>query len=828
MAENAAADGIDLGALLTNPFGEEYLYTVNRHAFANGASKSVYDAHFSDSLFREDTLYLISGSDSGLLLRYLLNHDPVPGTRYLVVELPEVLAALDARLPNLESDPRVVISASDRWVEAADAMDVEGYLYMGKVKVIRSIAAVDGHYTNYVQLTQNLKEIYEQWEWSILAGLGQKTFIDAQMANLAENRVPASAMKGRLNGLSCVLLAGGPSLDEILPWVKENRDKLVVMAISRVCERLHRDGVTPDIIFVIDPHPAALGVSRGIYHFADQALLIHAYHVFPPVLHQWSGTNGYVGNLLPWESELNPDNFPVTAPTVTNTAMTVATLCGARELILAGVDLCYTANGYTHAEGSAEYEAGPALAELTTYVETNDGRRAETNHAYKNGVVTIAQQIEEQARVTGCRVINPSAQAAKIPGVDYLPLDEIELRQITPEARAAIVEPFAPVGGEQRLRHCSAVIIELVKLRQEVESVRELTEGALKTVKRAFNAKGQIVNPKQKKELDRIERRLDGKYAASTRFIKTYSILEFTRALRPAGKEWTEREMVHWANAYYGAYHKGAKNILELLDSTVHRLSLRIEEEFPNTDLLRLGGFWLHEFCPGRIEVLLSRRGENAEELAGEFPIVPQLRKAFSLQELRQRRMTYAKMADFSDSKQILTKARTLFSTRDTAGIERLEEGLKKNDDQRIGELALLVKGYRAELQGEGDEALDAYHRITDPELLEESLSRLCNLLLSRQDYDNALLALEVLTHLSPTYIPQYAELLRLTGDTNAALDEYARYFGLVPNDLRTMFKLAQLYRDLGSADGARAVLNHILEHEPENPTALAMLKGLS
>ena len=827
MAENGSENQApDLGAFLTNPFGEEYLYTVNRHAFANAASKGVYDAHFSDTLFREDTLYLIAGSDSGLLLRYLLNHDPIPGTRYLVVELPEVLAALDGRLPNLENDPRVVLADTNSWVKAAETMDVEGYLYMGKVKVVRSIAAVDGHYTNYFQLSQYVKDNYEQWEWSVLSGLGQKIFIDAQMANLAENRIPALTMRGRLDGLTCVLLAGGPSLDDILPWVKENRDKLVVMAISRICERLQQEDLAPDIIFVIDPHLACVNASRGIYAFADCSLLIHAYHVYPTVLHQWAGISGFVGNRLPWDCESNPDNFLVTAPTVTNTAITNAILCGAKELILAGVDLCYTADGYTHAEGSAEHEAGPSIAEMTLYVETNDGTRTETNHAYKNGITTIAQQIQEQARPSGCRVINPAPHAARIPGVDYVPLEQIELTEIPTATREAINEPFRSVGREERLLHCQRMLVELFAIRHDVEGVKTLTDDALKSVKRAFGADGSIVNVKQKKELDRIERRLDGKYATASRLIKTYSILEFTRALRPAGKEWTEKEMKGWANAYYEAYRKGAERILTLLDSASHRIELRIEEEFNDPDLLRLSSFWLTEGCPGRIEVLRTRRSLDLAALTERYPIITELEKRFG-EQLTNKRMVYAKKAEFTDRQELLKKARDLFSRKDQEGIVRIVKGMSGLEQQNLKELKLLANGYLAELQHDTDGAIEAYHQISDPELIEESLSRLCNLLLGRQDYDTALLALEALTHLSPTYMPQYAELLRLTEKTEQALEEYARYFNFVPNDTRTMFKLARFYRDLGSNEGAQAVLQHILEHEPENQTARALLDEL-
>ncbi|MDQ1245367.1 MAG: hypothetical protein QG565_1708 [Campylobacterota bacterium] len=49
-----------------------------------------------------------------------------------------------------------------------------------------------------------------------------------------------------------LVLAAGPSFKKNISWVKENKDKFIILAVSSVLKTLHEHGITPDIVTHID------------------------------------------------------------------------------------------------------------------------------------------------------------------------------------------------------------------------------------------------------------------------------------------------------------------------------------------------------------------------------------------------------------------------------------------------------------------------------------------------------------------------------------------------------------------------------------------------
>ena len=66
--------------------GERYLHEVNRQLFANHSSRSVFDAQLDIDMSHENTLFIIVGTDSGLLLSYLADQLPGKGSHIIFVE----------------------------------------------------------------------------------------------------------------------------------------------------------------------------------------------------------------------------------------------------------------------------------------------------------------------------------------------------------------------------------------------------------------------------------------------------------------------------------------------------------------------------------------------------------------------------------------------------------------------------------------------------------------------------------------------------------------------------------------------------------------------
>ena len=220
-----------------------------------------------------------------------------------------------------------------------------------------------------LQLTESLQCIV--WKYSLR--LSTEAFIARQIENIAELQQPAYLLKDRFKGETAIILAGGPSLTDLLPWIKKNRDKLVILSVARVSRQLIKAQVTPDFIFSVDPHKESFDNSYEMLFFDETPIFVHANHVYPGLLNQWHGKSVYLGARLPWLSPLNIENVGSIGPTVTNSALQTADYFGFERILLAGVDLCYTKSGITHAEGSDEQAAGAKYNTTSLRVKTYSG-----------------------------------------------------------------------------------------------------------------------------------------------------------------------------------------------------------------------------------------------------------------------------------------------------------------------------------------------------------------------------------------------------------------------------------------------------------------------
>jgi tetratricopeptide (TPR) repeat protein len=145
--------------------------------------------------------------------------------------------------------------------------------------------------------------------------------------------------------------------------------------------------------------------------------------------------------------------------------------------------------------------------------------------------------------------------------------------------------------------------------------------------------------------------------------------------------------------------------------------------------------------------------------------------------------------------------------------------------------LKALAQGYIAELQGDYPAALEHYQALVgetfDP-LTEDALRRIAFIGIEIQQVEFSQLALDCLANAMFVYKPQYADLLRLLGQHQAAADLYVDYLEKVPSDFGVLLKLGQLYQSMGAGDAARQVFQMVLEQDPENGAARELLSGVA
>ena len=820
----------DLGPFISNDYGDRYLYPVNRETFHRTGAYAQYKKHFGEALFAEKTLHILIGTDSGMLLRHINKTNVPDACRYVFIELPQVIDRLakEGLLEDLQEE--ITCIPIGQLKETADLFEFQNYLYTEKILVWKSLAAVDSFLPEYAELNWEARDFIDAFAWKIKVQLGNQIFIARQLENLAENRISAACLKNLFPGKTAVLLAGGPSLDNHLPWIKQHRDQLVVLAVSRIARRLKEVELIPDIFFSVDPQQASFDVSKEMLFFGERTLFVNSFHVVPQLLSQWQGPMAFVGNRFPWPEESNQHFINAPGPTVTHTAFAIAMQMGFKQIILAGVDLCFSPEGYSHAKGSYERHAGPQFNQFDTQVETNQGIRTFTSRAMAEGIASLGY-LADLALQNGCRTLNPTPLAAKIPNVEHTPLEKINFEPLAKTAWEQIKLTLPEENCQTRNKHFKTVLEKLQIAEKNVKKIQKLATEGLKCNEGLFGRNGMHTDYKYKIRMDKVEKTLNRPpLAAYATLIKEVGLRQFLKLARPdSAREWSDEQVEEAGRIYYQAYIDSASQMLQLINRAIERVELRIKEEDPQADLTQLVDAWRSYRETGRALIWHHRHGNgaliNSETMD---PRITDMHKEFEDSLVKNPDYLVLGTKSNADPQMARHRVRILFKNRDATALSGLLQGLAASPEEDNKPIYHLSAAYLAELEGDFAKAFDEYQNVLESAsegVAEDALRRIASLSLELEDPQNALLALECLTGYSPIYLSQYADLAKMLGQTKTALDAYADYLERFPDDSTVLLKVGQIYQKLGQHEFAQMVFQHILGQDPENEAARKALE---
>jgi len=819
---------IDLGPFLTNRFGDRYLHPVNHLVFNAVGSTARYKEYFGNRFATEKSLFVLIGSDSGLLLKHLCSAEIGAGTRVLVIELPQIINRIKEVFDVEQLPENVVLTSSDSWQGCLEKINFTAYSYLESINVLESIGADQGHLVDYKVLYRDVRQNLEDFNWRIRANLGNKTILLRQLENLAENHHPASCLKNLFQGKTAVVLGAGPSLDQALPWLIKHRDELLIIAVSRISRRLQQVGLNPHIVVTVDPEYVSFAVSREMLKFDSSVLLVHANHAFPHLVRSWTGRHLFLGKRLLWESVLEEENFELHGPTVTNTAVELAKEMGVSQIVLCGVDLCHTREGYSHSQGNTEREIGPKISELLQIVETNSGDLAESPQGYFGALTELSRQASAFKEIGG-RLINMAPGAAKIPEVEFLPLEEIIFSPCE-AATEVLIKAYPDDSEESQRNDLSRMKEEISRVRVRMGKIETLAREGLTCNERLFGRDGEKPDFKYKKRMDKVENTLNRDYKDLVPLVKHYGFDLFLKIVRPDDTaNWTDKEIEEIGRTYYEAFIKSSGELGSELETVCLRLESRLEELAETPDIFKLVDFWENDkSIRSRLWYWVKKQGLSGVPDALPEKVKEHFAEYCAYLDRKNKKKNEAK---YFDKEKIQAKAVLFFQGLDLRGLNVLLEGIEKYAElDGAKELHCLVSGYIAEIEKRWDAALDSYHRLIGEDvspLTEEALKRVASISINLQDHENALLALECLAGISPAYQPHYAELLKLLNRREDAAQVYGDYLTKAPDDLLTMLKLGQLYAESNATEAAKMAYQYVLEADPENSAALTLLEKI-
>jgi hypothetical protein len=249
-----------------------------------------------------------------------------------------------------------------------------------------------------------------------------------------------SSLAGRFRGKPALVLAAGPTLDQVVERLPELRDRCVVIAVDTALRSTLRRGVEPDFIVVVDPqywNARHLDRCRS-----PRSVLITEAAVWPSVLRFDSRATMLCSSIYPLgryvEERLGPPKGPLGAGgSVATTAWDFARTLGCDPICMAGLDLSFP-DGKTHAKASLfeqrSLDAGTRLSPASSasfqamrggnpfQAPANDGSMVTSDERLSLYSSWFSRKLSASAETT---TWNLSASGLAIQGMPYVPLDSV-------------------------------------------------------------------------------------------------------------------------------------------------------------------------------------------------------------------------------------------------------------------------------------------------------------------------------------------------------------------------------------------------------------------
>ncbi|WP_394392209.1 6-hydroxymethylpterin diphosphokinase MptE-like protein [Shewanella woodyi] len=817
-----------------SPFNEYYLPSVNRRMFESIDSKTQYNKKFKSDFAKEDMLQIIVGMDSGLLVNYLLEQGIPDGSIFIFIELNSVLSLLNIDIPK-ELIDKLYIYSWEEFQNNFSSTSNSIYILKNNFKHHRSLAATSSHLPEYSLLNTQVVKILEAEHLEQIRNSSQTKHFQQQFKNVSENMLPASLLANKFTDKTCLVIAGGPSLDDSIDWIRNNRQNLFIIAVSRIAGKLAREGITPHIIVSVDPYDFSFEVNRDMMALAGNCLFVNSYHVSSRLLGQWQGKSLFMDCKYPWQLE-NTHNINTLAPTVTNSSVHLATKMGFSRIILTGVDLCFTDDGFTHTKGSVESNIGPNLGIMGEWIDTYGGKRAETVSQLRIAMEALAEEASNNPQI---EFINLSLNAAKIEGISYKNKKQLSL---TPSecSPVQLLSQIPSLSLEERRQENLNSQKEFNRLIDTLTDIINLSDNASDLSKQLQNPLESPNEIQQKIDrIDKIDKKINQENSNVATLIKAYGFSEFAVFLTTKNTDDWDANHIHLMTInYYQAFKTVATQLLELARDTQIRLSHRLDELSPNANLQELAEFWREEQQHGRINIWLENHSgkETYQNLPSSSQLIKEngsLIKTISDEYAEQLAITPKEYIDTvkesASMENVFEKIVVLIRDNDHHGLLKMTRNLKtlaENDDE-AKRLYHLTYCHQLQLEQKDSEALQTLLALDETLQSEVELKQISLLALKTNNIDVAEFALAQLSSYSDEYIPQHAHILKLQGKFQESVTAYLDYLDKYSEDVTTWLKLGLFMIEVNELESAKTAFQHALQTDPNNQVAQEYLAQL-
>lgn len=310
------------------------------------------------------------------------------------------------------------------------------------------------------------------------------------------------------------IVGNGPSLDTLLPLVKEHQHQAIIISCGTALQSLHRNGITPHFHAEIETNRATFdwACRVGDFEYLKQISLISCNGVHPDTCGLYKDLflafkEGESATVC--VTELYPKHtwaiLGKAYPTVTNFAIDFITQAGFEQLYLFGTDMGFVDRNHHHSKASGYYKNGEQVYDYakennTSLVVPGNFRPwVHTKYEFK-----VSKSVIEQALTERTVEVYNLNDGAKIAGAHGLPPEDMliltsknAVNEALEHFKREAFEIIEPDNFEERFnkRYCSdtlateiaefkalvrAVPIQRDKTHQWVEKQRQFTIDSFK------------------------------------------------------------------------------------------------------------------------------------------------------------------------------------------------------------------------------------------------------------------------------------------------------------------------------------------------------------
>lgn len=766
---------------LKNNFGELYSPEISGSLFVNSPSEAVFERFLPKEFFQENILGIVIGTDGGLLLSFLQRKAEETKSIYICIEKQSVIDHI-RETGWVESD-QVKLYADDFQLMSLVTNDrYDEFFFRRALLLLSSIAPIDNR-LDYPELLQNYRQQFNGMTLSQNLNTVSNVFMNAQLDNIGDIFNPSRAFKDRFAGKTAILLGGGPSVSQVLGWVKENRDYLIVFAANRISGRLQKEGITPDFFCAVDPQPALLDYSREMFSFYKDSILLCASPMAPNVASQWAGRVMYGDQLLNFLDEKN-ENI-CTGPTVMNYALQAAAYFACERIILSGVDLCFSKEGYTHESSSLEATLGKFLKHGGNQVKTYQGDMANTDTQMAVARETMVTQVKFIHTVNpSIRMYQTNPDAAVIEGIELIDVSSLSLGEET------VTGFMNDIKTELDWR--KAEVISLLTKRLDIlkekmtsyQSIRHSIKNVLVDVRRLDKLKDKTFNHAVN-NVNKTKEKIEQKIGDGIFDLFDYAYLDYAKIISPLEKEgeMTLKEIQLVLLNYFSATDTVLLKFSTQLSKSIEVLQLRIREASAELDQAMLDK-WLARGEPGRGRVWQVHHPE-VSLTEGQVDLLAKADQAFV--DLLANKVPSFK-EQFSDKNYRLsslwTQVQNAYHKEDIERLDVLADYLmNEKEETDLNQIGFYAKMCSLFVQRQYESALAMSEQIVHKNILIPMRKVRLKIYTLQSNLTQMFAVLELLIGPAPEYLPQFAVVAGLLGNKELAVEAFQKAVLDAPTD---------------------------------------------